>query len=159
MRILFGGMLLYTQIVWGLNLEGFLGPHGWQGETLVRTLQADQFAWSFWWWVPVSLHVTVHLVCLVILAAFMLGAFTPTTSVLAYLITIAYANRAPMANYGLDQINGMAALYLAIGPSGARAVDRPPAAAPPRCSHAARRGIGPGDPFRAAIGTRNLGCG
>ncbi len=118
MRILFGGMLLYTQIVWGLNLEGFLGPHGWQGETLVRTLQADQFAWSFWWWVPVSLHVTVHLVCLVILAAFMLGAFTPTTSVLAYLITIAYANRAPMANYGLDQINGMAALYLAIGPSG-----------------------------------------
>jgi len=26
--------------------------------------------------------------------------------------------RAPMANYGLDQINGMAALYLAIGPSG-----------------------------------------
>jgi hypothetical protein len=85
---------------------------------LVRTLQADQFAWSFWWWVPVSLHVAVHLVCLVILAAFMLGAFTPATSVLAYLITIAYANRAPMANYGLDQINGMAALYLAIGPSG-----------------------------------------
>jgi hypothetical protein len=118
MRILFGGLLLYTQIVWGLNLEGFLGPHGWQGETLVRTLQADQFAWSFWWWIPISLHVTVHLVCLVILAAFMLGAFTPTTSVLAYLITIAYANRAPMANYGLDQINGMAALYLAIGPSG-----------------------------------------
>ncbi len=118
MRLLFGGMLLYTHIVWGLNLEGFLGPHGWQGETLVRTLQADQFAWSFWWWVPVSLHVTVHLVCLVILAAFMLGAFTPVTSVLAYLITIAYANRAPMANYGLDQINGMAALYLAIGPSG-----------------------------------------
>ena len=118
MRILFGGMLLYTHIVWGLNLEGFIGPHGWQGETLVRTLQADQFAWSFWWWVPVSLHVTVHLACLVILAAFMLGAFTPVTSVLAYLIIIAYANRAPMANYGLDQINGMAALYLAIGPSG-----------------------------------------
>jgi hypothetical protein len=118
MRILFGGMLLYTHIVWGLNLEGFFGPHGWQGDTVVRTLQADQFAWSFWWWVPVSLHVTVHLVCLVILAAFMLGAFTPVTAVLAYLITIAYANRAPMANYGLDQINGMAALYLAIGPSG-----------------------------------------
>jgi hypothetical protein len=118
MRILFGGMILYTHIVWGLNLEGFFGAHGWQGATLVRALQADQFAWSFWWWIPTGLHFAAHLVCLAILAMFMLGAFTPVTSVLAYLITISYASRAPMTNYGLDQINGFAALYLAIGPSG-----------------------------------------
>jgi hypothetical protein len=125
MRILFGGMLLYTHIVWGLNLEGFFGANGWQGTTLVRTLQADQFAWSFWWWIPGGLHVTGHVLCLAILAMFMLGAFTPVTSVLAYLITISYSSRAPMANYGLDQINGIAALYLAIGPSGrALSLDR-----------------------------------
>jgi hypothetical protein len=125
MRILFGGMLLYTQFVWGLNLEGFVGADGWQGATLVRTLQSDQFAWSFWWWIPHGLHLTTHLLCLVILALFMLGAYTPVTSVLAYLITISYASRAPMANYGLDQINGLAALYLAIGPSGSRlSIDR-----------------------------------
>jgi hypothetical protein len=125
MRILFGGMLLYTHIVWGLNLEGFFGRDGWQGETLVRTLQSDQFAWSFWWWVPPALHFTIHVLALVILALFMLGALTPVTSVLAYLITISYAARAPMANYGLDQINGLAALYLAIGPSGRRlSIDR-----------------------------------
>jgi hypothetical protein len=118
MRILFGGMLLYTHVVWGLNLEGFFGPNGWQGSALVRALQSEQFAWSFWWWTPQPLHLTVHVLCLLILALFMLGAFTPATSVLAYLITISYANRAPMANYGLDQINGLAALYLAIGPSG-----------------------------------------
>lgn len=118
MRILFGGMLLYTHIVWGLNLEGFFGPQGWQGTTLVRALQANQFAWSFWWWTPQSLYVAVHLLCLVVLGLFTLGAFTPVTSVLAYLIAISYSNRAPMANYGLDQINGLAALYLAIGPSG-----------------------------------------
>jgi hypothetical protein len=118
MRILFGGMLLYTHIVWGLNLEGFFGSSGWQGETLVRTLQSDQFVWSFWWWIPHGLHLTAHVTCLAILALFMLGAFTPVTSVLAYLITVSYACRAPMANYGLDQINGLAALYLAIGPSG-----------------------------------------
>jgi hypothetical protein len=118
MRILFGGMLLYTHIVWGLNLEGFLGPHGWQGDTLVRTLQSEQLAWSFWWWTPHGLYLTLHILCLAILTLFMLGAFTPVTSVLAYLITISYSSRAPMANYGLDQINGMAALYLAIGPSG-----------------------------------------
>jgi hypothetical protein len=125
MRILFGGMLLYTQIVWGLNLEGFVGADGWQGATLVRTLQSDQFAWSFWWWIPHGLHLTAHIGCLAILALFLLGAFTPVTSVLAYLITISYASRAPMANYGLDQINGLAALYLAIGPSGRRlSIDR-----------------------------------
>ncbi len=125
MRILFGGMLLYTQFVWGLNLEGFVGADGWQGSTLVRTLQSDQFAWSFWWWIPHGLHFTAHLLCLAILTLFMLGAYTPFTSVLAYLITISYSSRAPMANYGLDQINGLAALYLAIGPSGSRlSIDR-----------------------------------
>jgi hypothetical protein len=125
MRILFGGMLLYTHIVWGLNLEGFFGPHGWQGEALVRALQAEQSAWSFWWWIPVSLHVAAHVACLLVLVLFWLGALTPVTSVLAYLITISYATRAPLANYGLDQINGLAALYLAIGPSGSTlSIDR-----------------------------------
>jgi hypothetical protein len=125
MRILFGGMLLYTHIVWGLNLEGFFGPSGWQGEALVRTFQQGQLAWSFWWWVPGNLHFTVHLVCLGILTLYMLGVFTPATSILAYLITVSYSYRAPLANFGLDQMNAIAALYLAIGPSGAvLSVDR-----------------------------------
>ena len=125
MRILFGAMLLYTHLVWGLNLEGFFGPQGWQGTTLVRAVQAEQFAWSFWWWIPQPWHVTAHYLCLLVLALFMLGVFTPVTSVLAYLITISYSSRAPIANYGLDQINGLAALYLAIGPSGrALSIDR-----------------------------------
>jgi hypothetical protein len=119
MRILFGGMLLYTHIVWGLNLEGFFGPSGWQSETLVRTFQQGQLAWSFWWWVPVSLHLTVHVLCLGVLALYMFGVFTPVTSILAYLITVSYSYRAPLADFGLDQINAIAALYLAIGPSGA----------------------------------------
>ena len=125
MRILFGGMLLYTHSVWGLNLEGFFGPNGWQGEALVRTVQQGQLAWSFWWWVPDGLRLTVHLVSLGILVLYMLGALTPVTSILAYVITVSYAYRAPLANYGLDQINAIAALYLAIGPSGAvLSVDR-----------------------------------
>ncbi len=119
MRILFGGMLLYTHIVWGLNLEGFFGPSGWQSEALVRTFQQGQFAWSFWWWVPGNLYLTVHIVCLGVLALYMLGVCTPVTSILAYLITVSYSYRAPLANFGLDQMNAIAALYLAIGPSGA----------------------------------------
>lgn len=125
MRILFGGMLLYTHFVWGLNLDGFLGPNGWQGEALVRTVQQGQLAWSFWWWVPDGLRLTVHLLSLGVLALYMLGAMTPITSILAYVITVSYAYRAPLANFGLDQINAIAALYLAIGPSGAvLSVDR-----------------------------------
>ena len=109
MRILFGGMLLYTHIVWGLNLEGFFGPSGWQSETLVRMFQHDQFAWSFWWWVPGSLHVTVHVLCLGVLVLYMFGVCTPVTSILAYLITVSYSYRAPLANFGLDQMNAIAA--------------------------------------------------
>jgi len=119
MRILVGGMLFYTHLVWGLNLEGFFGPNGWQGEALVKAFQQGQPAWSFWWWVPDGLHLTVHIVCLGVLALFTLGVLTPVTSVLAYLITVSYSYRAPLANYGLDQMNAIAALYLAIGPSGA----------------------------------------
>jgi hypothetical protein len=119
MRILFGGMLFYTHLVWGMNLEAFFGPNGWQGEKLVHTFQQGQFAWSFWWLVPGGLRLTVHLLCLLVLALYTLGVLTPVTSILAYLITVSYAYRAPLANYGLDQINAIAALYLAIGPSGA----------------------------------------
>ena len=117
MRILFGGMLFYTHLVWGMNLEGFFGPNGWQSATLVRTVQQGQLAWSFWWWVPDGMRLPVHLICLGILLLFMVGAFTRVTSILAYVITVSYAYRAPLANYGLDQINGIAAFYLAIGPS------------------------------------------
>jgi hypothetical protein len=125
MRILFGGMLFYTHLVWGMNLKGFFGPSGWQGDTLVHTFQQGQYAWSFWWLVPGGLHLTVHILCLVVLALFAFGVFTPVTSILAYLITVSYAYRAPLANFGLDQINAIAALYLAIGPSGAAlSIDR-----------------------------------
>ncbi len=125
MRILFGLMLFYTHLVWGMNLEGFFGPNGWQGDTLVHTFQQGSYAWSFWWHVPGVLHPAVHILCLVVLALFTFGVCTPLTSILAYVITVSYAYRAPLANFGLDQINAIAALYLAIGPSGAAlSIDR-----------------------------------
>ncbi len=74
---------------------------------------------------PGGLHLTVHILCLAVLALFAFGVCTPLTSILAYLITVSYAYRAPLANYGLDQINAIAALYLVIGPSGAAlSIDR-----------------------------------
>ncbi len=117
-RILVGGMLIYTHVIWGQDLEGFLGPDGWQSAELVRSIQRGQWSWSFWWWVPHRFFGAAHVAALVILLFNFVGAFTPVTSVLAYLITISYASRAPIANYGLDQVNGIASLYLAIGQSG-----------------------------------------
>ncbi len=118
-RLLTGLMLLYTHFVWGLDFDGFLGPHPWLSPDLVQTLQAEDFAFSFWWWVPSGWGWSVHCLCLVILTLFAVGCWTRWTSILALLIVISYANRLPAAQFGLDQINGMLTLYLAIGPSGA----------------------------------------
>jgi len=47
------------------------------------------------------------------------------TSVLSLLVVISFAHRVPQATFGLDQINAMLTLYLAIGPSGqALSLDR-----------------------------------
>ena len=46
-------------------------------------------------------------------------------SILAFLATISYINRASLAQFGLDDTNAMLAMYLMVGPSGAAySVDR-----------------------------------
>ena len=120
LRIMTGLMLVYTHFVWGIKLEAFLGANGFQDSLLVRELVPDSTAWSFWWYVPVSSLWTVHWICLGTLVLYTLGLWTTVTKWAAPLITISYANRAPNSNFGLDQINAMLSLYLAIGPCGAR---------------------------------------
>jgi hypothetical protein len=124
-RILTGLMLLYTHAVWGLVLRDFFGPAGWLNERLVRALQEGGYTYSFWWLVPDRWTWTAYGLSMVVLGLFTVGLWTRVTSVLALLVTISFAHRAPQAMFGLDQINGMLALYLAIGPSGqALSVDR-----------------------------------
>ena len=55
---------------------------------------------------------------MVVFVCFTIGLWTRVTSVLALAMAISYVNRAPAALFGLDQINIMLTLYLAIGPSG-----------------------------------------
>ncbi len=118
-RVLTGLMLIYTHLVWGLDFDAFLGPEPWLHVDLVRELQRDSAAFSLWWWVPAEWAWPVHWLCLLVLVLFTLGYWTRLTSILAFLIVVSYANRLPAALFGLDQINGMLTLYLAIGPSGA----------------------------------------
>lgn len=118
MRILAGGMLLYSHLVWGMELEAFFGSAGWNNAGVVQALQSDSYALSFWWYVPESWLMTVHVCCCLVLAMFFLGAFTRVTSVLTWMIAVSYAHRAMLANYGLDQIISVLILYLTLAPCG-----------------------------------------
>jgi hypothetical protein len=119
LRILVGGMLVYSHLVWGMNLPAFLGPDGWNSAELVREFQKNQWNSSFWWVVPEHSMQTVHRCCIAILILFSLGVCTRLTSILALIAHVSYCQRAAISNFGLDQIGGILLLYLVIGPSGA----------------------------------------
>jgi hypothetical protein len=125
LRLLVGGMLIYTHVVWGLRLESLFGSHSWAPPALLDQVYGGQEFPSFWWSVTDAQLRMAHWTCLAILVLFTLGVATPVTSILAFAITVSYAYRARLANYGLDQINALLTLYLAMGPSGAAlSVDR-----------------------------------
>jgi hypothetical protein len=67
----------------------------------------------------------LHVVGLLVVALFTLGAATRVTSVLTFLLTVSYVHRVPGALFGLDQINTFLAMYLMVGDCGrAYSVDR-----------------------------------
>lgn len=119
LRWLVGGMLVYSHLVWGMDLISFFGPDGWNSAEVIRELQYGRSAISFWWYVPVEWMWTAHWISIAILVAFWFGLGTRVTSVLAYAIHVSYCQRAALSNYGLDQILGILTLYLMIGPCGA----------------------------------------
>jgi hypothetical protein len=126
-RVLAGGMLLYTHLVWTIGLNDFLGPGGWLSAEAVRSFQRNSaYTWSYFWLLDSHpLRWLAHLAALGVFASLMVGWFSRTASVLAYLATVSYVHRLPGSLFGLDQINGLLAMYLMVGPSGARySVDR-----------------------------------
>ncbi len=119
-RILAGAMLFYTHTVWSRQLEAFFGIHGWQTPNTTAAFGRPFLAWSYFDWIssPTLLWI-VHCAALVVFALLTLGLFSRAMAVLAFLITVSYANHVPMAEFGLDHINGLLAMYLAVGPCGA----------------------------------------
>ena len=118
-RWLIGGMVIYSHLVWGLDLPAFIGPDGWNSVEVVREIQGGQWNQSFWWAVPVEWMLTVHWICIAILVLFWIGCLTRITSILTFVIHISYCQRATLATFGLDQICGILLMYLMLGPSGA----------------------------------------
>ena len=143
LRILVGGMCLYGTAVWGLALDEFLSDAGFQPAGLIEPRTGP----SLWFFVPDSLRWPVHLACLAVLALYTAGAGTAVTSKLAFVVVASYAHRAPMATFGLDQIETFLTLYLCLAPCGAaysidawlrRRRGRPEPAPSPRNTLAAR---------------------
>ena len=126
-----GLMLVYTHAVWGLALNDFFGPTSWLSPALVRSIEAGQYTFSFWFWVPPQWMWPAYALSMLIFVCFTLGLATRVTSVLSLLTAISYAHRVPAALFGLDQINVMLTLYLSIGPSGQDPVARSLAAQTP----------------------------
>jgi hypothetical protein len=119
-RIMGGLMLFYTHLVWTKDLMAFLGPDSWIPSDAAQSIQPGKLIWSHFWFVDSpGLIWTVHIIGLVIFAMLTLGIFTRVTSVLAFLITVAYCHRLHGALFGLDQVNAMLAMYIMIGSSGA----------------------------------------
>jgi len=124
MRIMTGLMLFYTHLVWSFDLTAFFGPKAWitlPALTKLRDFEGSHFAWSHFQLIEATLLLwIVHIAALVVLLMFTLGLFSRTTAVLAWLITVSYLNRISLAEFGLDRINVMLAMYVMLGPCGAR---------------------------------------
>lgn len=118
-RILAGAMLLYTHLVWSFDLVGFFGASAWLSTEFVYGFHDSPFGWSHLYWIqhPAALW-TAHLLALLVFTSLMVGFKSRVSAILAFLLTVSYAHRATGALFGLDQINGFLAMYLAVGPSG-----------------------------------------
>jgi len=113
--------------VWSLDFDGLLGPEAMLTIDLQQAPWIDRpLTWSHFNWIsnPTALW-TIHIAALVIMTMLTVGLFSRTTSVLTFLILVSYAHRADGMLFGLDQINGLLAMYLMVGPcGGAYSVDR-----------------------------------
>ena len=120
LRILVGGMLFYTHLVWSLELTTFFGSgnEALLPATYRSSAELSSYMWSHFDWIGSEILWPVHIAGLIVFAMFTLGMFTRVTGILSALLVVSYANRSLGTQFGLDQINGFLAFYLAIGPSG-----------------------------------------
>jgi len=129
-RLLAGSLLFYTHLVWSLDLQAFLGSEGWVPVEYLRNSvqitptdgQAQWSVWSVFFLIKAPwLLWCVHILALLVFFCLMIGLFSRTAATLGFLLAVSYAHRvSPGAFFGLDKINCMLAMYLMLGPCGAR---------------------------------------
>lgn len=122
-RLLAGGMMLYTHFIWSFDLAGFIGREGYMPVDFLNQMEGRHWStWTIFDWIgPNWLLWTVHILALGVFACLFLGLFSRIAAVLAYLLAVSYVQRVtPGAYFGLDKTNCMLAMYLLLGPCGAR---------------------------------------
>ena len=91
---------------------------------VVEAFRSEQMprSWSFWFFVPDAFLRPVWLACLAVLVAFTLGLWSRSTAVLAWIIAVSTARRAPISLHGFDDVLSTWLLYLAVTGASGQAV-------------------------------------
>lgn len=125
-RIGTGLVALLHLLSFNNDLTRWFAANGILPTTVVRNLDLlpdGQLGYGFsylnWIHEPGQLWF-VHVLALVIAAAFTLGLLTRVTSVLTLLVVLSYSHRAPMLTGQLEPVLSMLLFYLCFGPAGAR---------------------------------------
>ena len=113
-RVLAGALLLYTHVVWSLDLEAFLGELGWHPVEFVRDVNRSRWSgdvqwsvWSLFFWIKAPwLLWCVHIFALVTFLMVTIGCFSRVACVVGFFLAVSYAHRvSPGAFFGLDKLN------------------------------------------------------
>ena len=124
MRVCVGLLVLWSMLVYGIDLSDYFGSEGWADPATLERVQGQQmpYAWSFWTWVPDSLLRPAWVVCLAVLVLYTVGLWSRITAVLAWVIVVSTIRRAPISLFGFDQITSTLTLYLAVTGASGQAV-------------------------------------
>ena len=124
MRLLFGGLLLYSHLVLAIDLDSFVGDEAWVNQEVARSLHDGEFGlnsggWSYLWHLRSPNAIWMHhLLTLVITAGFTCGFLTRFTAPLSWFLQVMYVHRLTGALFGFDQIVTYGVMYLMISPCG-----------------------------------------
>ena len=122
MRIVTGLLLFYSHLVWAMNSASFFGSNSWLSQDAASTIQSESFSYSLLWLIdglPGAISA-VHCCALLSAALLIVGFYSRTAAIAAFVFTVSFANRNPTALYGFDQVLGFLTLYLSISPGEAR---------------------------------------
>ncbi|MEM8863934.1 MAG: HTTM domain-containing protein [Planctomycetota bacterium] len=134
-RVLVGAMLFYTHLIWSWDLAAFFGSNGWLPQEVIdashdmRFISPENPRWLFSYFDYLGdgwLLWLVHCLNLIVFFCLMIGLFSRTMAVIAYVSAVSYATHVtPGAFFGLDKINCLLVMYVMLGPCGARySIDR-----------------------------------
>lgn len=120
-RICGGAMLLYTHLVWGVELNNFLGKNAFVTvDTALRlgtTVDGANYTWSYLWYVQSPAVIwALHILGIFAFVALMVGFKARWAAAVCFVYTMSYCHRLLGMQYGLDQVNTMLATYFLVSP-------------------------------------------